>query len=137
MSFWYTNCKPVGILSVILLTYPSIPPSLYTLNVYLTKSPCFTATGVLSNVYVAVVALPSASFDVSIFGSCLTVFVLTPSFDVISLINFLKAKSNSLSIVAVVDISIGFSVGLTSTIGCSVLVVEIHNVFSHTPAPLP
>ena len=34
--FGYTNCNPVGILSVILFTYPSMSPSLYTVNVYVT-----------------------------------------------------------------------------------------------------
>ena len=67
--FAYTNCNPLGILSVISVTNASKSPSLYALNVYNTYSPFLTFSASLFWVYSAVVDVPSTSFFVFIVGS--------------------------------------------------------------------
>ena len=46
----HKNSNPSGTSSVISDAYPSIVPSLYILNVYVTMSPFLTPTGCLFNV---------------------------------------------------------------------------------------
>ena len=86
----HTNSNPFGISSVISEAYPSISPSLYTLNVYFTISPFFTDTGSLFNLYVAVVAVLFAKFVISTLS--ILSGTLVPFTSTILFINF---KSNA------------------------------------------
>ena len=86
----HTNSNPSGMSSLISEAYPSISPSLYTLNVYFTKSPFFTDTGSLFILYVAVVAVPLAKFVISTLS--ILSGTLLPFTSTILFINF---KSNA------------------------------------------
>ena len=91
--------------SVIFDAYPSIVPSLYTLNVYVTISPFLTPTGSLFNLYSPVVAIifPFSSFLFNLLTSTFLILSGTSwSFTAtILLINF-KSKY-----------PVGFGLGVT------------------------
>ena len=77
VSFPATNSSWSGKWSVISSTYPSTSASLYTLIVYSTTSPIATDIGVFGWLYVAVVAVPSASLLTS---GCGILLVISSSF---------------------------------------------------------
>ena len=135
LSAYAFGTIPAGNLSTIVSAYPGISPSLYTVIEYVIIFPFSTTTGSFLCLYVAVpfVSISLATVVTFLVANLSSSFVISFSFPFLSVIlvmTFLNAKSNSFcsSISAVTGKFIGSSFGITSTIGCSVAVVDTHNV---------